>query len=268
LQFLLHALHSLKVHQPVALSLVRPVKVAPAPAAIETPQLSYLSLDNDPFPKATNNPIFGQPSLQRQNLDDQPEPMDWEPIPISTPRRPKVLDSDEDSGSEFREARQTDWNSFGAGKQRMFPKPSASDQTGLESLFASWGTERLPPTSEPETKDLLLDKSVLQKLVLGFAITRLTGATIITSSPALQAAVFACDPLITNVEGGLNVAALVIASRTDDRRRTIGLAVMLICRITGIFLSRSESFTWAVDIGMIRAGVWAALGIANLACAQ
>lgn len=58
-----------------------------------------------------------------QNRDES-EPMDWEPS--LAPGSMSAAEGD-------------DWDSFGVGRQRMFPPQTGNDETGLESLLAGWG---------------------------------------------------------------------------------------------------------------------------------
>ena len=143
----------------VSLNLIRPV-----PAQSSTPSdkkghthihqphpaLEFLSLENEPtMGKPIQNPIFGKPSfVHRSGMEtDEAEMMDWEPIqPTPHSSLPVVTangDDDDDEGHGNtpgngirRRADKEDWDKFGTGKQRLFPR--ASDETGLESLLAGW----------------------------------------------------------------------------------------------------------------------------------
>lgn len=78
-----------------------------------------------------SSPIFGQSSFQSAYpavpFDRGDDSMDWEPAaPTSS----------------------SDWDNFGAGKQRMFP--TSAQETGLESLIATWGIDEGAKRSVPD----------------------------------------------------------------------------------------------------------------------
>lgn len=146
---LVHAFLSLRAAAPIAIQLVRPVSVdvvRPASPArpLSTPdsRAKVKEIASSGSPRA--NPIFGQPSLAPHT--DQGEPMDWEPIQSLRNHTGRNLD-DADEGRLL--PQQGDWDNFGIGKQRMFDR--ATQETGLESLLASWGLG----TAAPEKTRLL-----------------------------------------------------------------------------------------------------------------
>jgi hypothetical protein len=78
--------------------------------------------------------------------------MDWEPSPHAavtnggwTRRRPMEWDGDHSEDIMDHHLVKSDWDAFGAGKQRMFGRPGPDTQeTGLESLLAGWGIGGTP----------------------------------------------------------------------------------------------------------------------------
>ncbi|KAL1409816.1 hypothetical protein Q8F55_003813 [Vanrija albida] len=128
------AYSQLRLKEPVALKLVRPdMTSAASPPAPAPPSFSGLSLGNGP--QQPPQPVFGQPSHSAAPRDES-EPMDWEPSPA--PGTPT-----------------DDWQTFGVGRQRMFPQPRQQDETGLESLFSGWGissgtTPQITPGQLPD----------------------------------------------------------------------------------------------------------------------
>lgn len=140
--------------RPVALKLVRPVSApsTPAPAGpdVHADSLSALSLSGTSQPLQANGrqppppqPVFGKPSLGLTPPPrDDSEPMDWEPTAT-------------DPSNEV----SNDWDSFGIGRQNMFPRASASEETGLEPLLATWGlgTESAPYPSPGTTANGVAD---------------------------------------------------------------------------------------------------------------
>lgn len=119
----------------VPLKLVRPVSTPATPPPpgpeVHADTLSALSLSGtSPSHSYANgrSPPPAQPVFGRQSLGltppprDDSEPMDWEPTATGSPTQPS-----------------SDWDTFGIGRQNMFPRTSASEETGLEGLLASWG---------------------------------------------------------------------------------------------------------------------------------
>jgi hypothetical protein len=116
-----------RLSKPVTLTLVRPVqspvvvvstptRSSPAPGSLSSLSLGLNTTPSPaPGPSGPEAPIFGQSSMTLRRESDE---MDWEATPTKDPAA---------------------WDKFGARQQRMFPQPSASDETGLESLIAGWG---------------------------------------------------------------------------------------------------------------------------------
>lgn len=86
--------------------------------------------------------------------------MDWEPAPGTGAGTPED---------------RSEWESFGVGRQRMFPNGSANDETGLETLLAGWGistgsaaigvppSQPLPMAPLAPSRGLVLDDALLRK---------------------------------------------------------------------------------------------------------
>ncbi|WVQ95498.1 hypothetical protein IAU59_002595 [Kwoniella sp. CBS 9459] len=173
---LLHAMMSIRISQPVAIQLVRPVSLTSSPAHpmsshtasqdFSSPShLSSLSIGQlGPSANVNNlkperaNPIFGQMSLSQQygaSTSEREtageEPMDWEPSPSPARynaagyhnRPPGLLSpGDEDDidfniSSMYPRQGKDDWDAFATNRQRMFPQHT--EETGLENLLAGWG---------------------------------------------------------------------------------------------------------------------------------
>lgn len=197
--------------RPVTLRLVRPVSAptTPSPAGpdVHADFLSALSLSGatqgNGRPPPPPQPIFGKQSLGLTPPPrDDSEPMDWEPT---------AADSSNEAGS--------DWDRFGIGRQNMFPRASASEETGLEPLLATWGlgtdtshSASAPPTNGivdvqmmPPESSLSWLKARLALVQRGLAFVR-AGSALLAPTPAVRIA-------------WLVVEALVSASRavlTDD----------------------------------------------------
>lgn len=230
--------------------------------------------------------------------------MDWEPIPISpttsqsgvgrsSRTRPRELDSDGDSDAESEMTTyKADWNAFGVGRQRMFPKSTIHDQTGLESLFAGWGTEQ---ATEPvavngvshevaaSSGGLVLDKLLVQKLNLGLAVLRFFGAIIVVLSISLgteavrrhqqDSFISGANSFVSNLEVSLNILHLVITAKSvGSTQKAVAIGAVLVGRIMSVILSRyyGEVFIMAGNLGVggFTAGCWALWGTADLMCAQ
>ena len=139
--------------------------------------------------------------------------MDWEPTPSKGVR---VAEDDEDDSAERKaEARRMNWDSFGVGLQRLFPKAEQAS-TGLEALFGAKdllndpaermdGVEQVPQSSfatgpahrsstsavpnrgvntapsvvhgRPDSA-LVLDADLVRKAMIGFTGLRLLGAAV------------------------------------------------------------------------------------------
>lgn len=117
---------SLRIAQPVTLRLVRPVSLSATPDRVPSRQyhdprhLTSLSLQDLPHVQ-TSDPVFGRTSFQSGYpgvIDREDDTMDWEPTATTS---------------------SSDWDNFGAGRQRMFP--AKTQETGLESLIATWGID-------------------------------------------------------------------------------------------------------------------------------
>ncbi|WVF67934.1 hypothetical protein IAT40_002696 [Kwoniella sp. CBS 6097] len=170
---LLHAIVNIRISQPVAIQLVRPVSLTSSPAHPSSSQIipphlsspSHLSALSLGQPSASGstlkperaNPIFGQMSLFQQHGPDSTretageEPMDWEPSPSPVPRngngydnRPSGLLTPDDEDdlhfnypSMYPVKGKDDWDAFATNRQRMFPQ--RAEETGLENLLAGWG---------------------------------------------------------------------------------------------------------------------------------
>ncbi|OCF45681.1 hypothetical protein I317_00584 [Kwoniella heveanensis CBS 569] len=174
---LIHATMNIRISQPVAIQLVRPVSLRSSPAhpttSLSTPphpaspgHLSTLSIGQSASASSLKperaNPIFGQMSLSQQygagtaepQLPSE-EPMDWEPSPSPASyqaygnsynhmNRPPGLFTPEDEddmnfhhASMYPRTAKHDWDGFATNRQRMFPQ--RAEETGLESLLAGWG---------------------------------------------------------------------------------------------------------------------------------
>lgn len=157
-QLLLYSLLSIRIAQPVSLSLVRPTstqssshptpsRVLPSSTSAPLVDLSTLSLNHQSLPNFQANPIFGQSSLQPLPNPTENDAMDWEPLPpTSKPSPDQWLDEADEGGGK------ADWNGFGMGKQRMFPQAHGTDETGLESLLAGWGLGGPQENASPSLK--------------------------------------------------------------------------------------------------------------------
>nr|XP_019051149.1 hypothetical protein I302_01598 [Kwoniella bestiolae CBS 10118]OCF30079.1 hypothetical protein I302_01598 [Kwoniella bestiolae CBS 10118] len=166
---LLHSLMSIKISQPIAIKLVRPVSVTsdipPASQSISNANgISSLSLSSHTPTQTKNgvNPIFGQPSLHQPLPEPQAdaEPMDWEPTQQPS-RYPMFSPQSEDGDGDLFQTKQ-DWDKFGTNKQRMFH--NKNDETGLESLLAGWGLGGTTPnTLNPTNANRIPIKSSLRK---------------------------------------------------------------------------------------------------------
>ncbi|WVR08586.1 hypothetical protein IAU60_005641 [Kwoniella sp. DSM 27419] len=178
LALLIHAIMAIRINEPVAIKLVRPVSVAPTSSALPaiTGQqhltssisgMSGLSLSQQQSSgNQRTNPIFGHVSLQSQTHQvhvSDGEPMDWEPSPAAvvygpgnTIRPSQDWTSHSEIGNvEYNTRNKEDWDAFATNKQRMFPQNYAGDETGLETLLAGWGiggaakADGLPSGNQP-----------------------------------------------------------------------------------------------------------------------
>jgi hypothetical protein len=142
---------SIRITQPVALKLVRPVQISSVPSSFPQATNGHLTTAHASVPDpgtrsspASTNPMFGRPSLPSPTPQSATlyEPMDWEPSPHTAlsnggyTGRPPRWEPDEDDSPPLHKA---DWDGFGVGKQRMFPQRHEQEETGLESLLAGWG---------------------------------------------------------------------------------------------------------------------------------
>jgi hypothetical protein len=130
----------LKVPLPVRLIRSKPDLKTQPPAqpapCFPTPALSTLSLSSHPA-SSQHNPIFGRPTIPSSvvpETDSEAEPMEWEPDPSA------VLANGGWTGPGAPVPDRPSWDTFGAGRQRMFPRNEEdSGETGLESLLEGWG---------------------------------------------------------------------------------------------------------------------------------
>ncbi|ORX41072.1 Ima1 N-terminal domain-domain-containing protein [Kockovaella imperatae] len=126
----IYALSSLPAVGPVPLKLVRPVPVqvhSPTHNATPPPAIGSLSLSNDSI--KVHNPVFGKSSFVTETEEDHVEMMDWEPVNTSGQTHDPDL-------TPMHERSAGDWDTFATGRQSMFPRQT--EETGLESLLASW----------------------------------------------------------------------------------------------------------------------------------
>ncbi|RXK40627.1 hypothetical protein M231_02082 [Tremella mesenterica] len=140
---LLHAISSIRISQPITISLVRPTQ-SPSHSTTHPDTLSDSHLSHSPIssshPSQSNsklfhNPIFGQPSLDPKPKE-QSEPMDWEPSPNL--RRRQFINEEEDLDLDL-SPKKGNWDRFASNKQRMFD--GKQEETGLEMLLAGWGLD-------------------------------------------------------------------------------------------------------------------------------
>lgn len=111
--------------------------------------------------------------------------MDWEPSPV-----PGSLNGDTPAG---------DWETFGVGRQRMFPQPRQQDETGLESLFSGWGissgtTPKITPGQLPDEHGDYAPRPrgiVLENTGLWFVRALLLGVRLIALAAGASSHLFA-----------------------------------------------------------------------------
>ncbi|WRT70630.1 uncharacterized protein IL334_007628 [Kwoniella shivajii] len=202
---LLHSLMSIRISQPVPISLVRPVSISSSPAPHHptyvipphpsSPAAFSSSSLSHPSCQATRpmqvNPIFGQASLHQplpiSSIDG--EPMDWEPS-LST--RQPLLSPEYEDDYFFRENGKENWDKFGMGKQRMFHN---QDETGLENLLAGWdiGENKNINSQSNQSRNVTVKhqtdsqgmRILIRRLGIGFVIIRVLGLafTLVTLKP-------------------------------------------------------------------------------------
>ncbi|WVQ85896.1 hypothetical protein IAT38_008064 [Cryptococcus sp. DSM 104549] len=217
---ILHSLMCIRITEPVAIQLVRPVSLQPSPSLSRTATitdglpphpssptgLSSLSLGGNP--QRTSNPIFGQPSLQNGAPTGpsrpEPEPMDWEPSSGAVlsnggyTHRPVGWTPDDEDDVPL--PRKSDWDNFATNKQRLFPQQAGHDETGLESLLAGWGIGGGAESSAVGRKETVQDGAVMkdrretmsgwatgvQRVTFGLLVVRLLemgGISVLADSP-------------------------------------------------------------------------------------
>ncbi len=288
---------NLRISQPVSLRLVRPVPlsvpstpVQPNDASRSEPiPLSSLSLDHDPLLHA--NPIFGQPSLHHQRLptppQDEAEPMDWEPAASASqtnsswPTRPLDWSPDERDDVMFGTPQKSDWDRFAVQKQRMFPKQTGNEETGLESLLAGWGIGQVNDSgkggitehaadigrAKPEGIILVIDTRnivrftfVLLGLVrLGLAISVLTSGEANTAMSKLDR-----HHAISTFE--LATAILALPSAYQCPLRLVHILGASISRVT-FMLIMTITNTQTIHPVSTLAQLWCMWGALDLLCA-
>lgn len=187
----------------------------------------------------------------------QTDKMDWEPTPSTfAPQRQPALQDDEDDPGMFAQARKMNWDTFGVGLQRIFPKAESQATTGLEMLFGSrdllndpvekmdgvelngaarpsgipprpngymHGANRPSAASSPTRDALVLDSNLVRRSMLGFTLLRLLGALVglltFHVNPNLYDLLFidsSSSRTITNLELGANILDVIISLNTDS----------------------------------------------------
>jgi hypothetical protein len=208
----------------VALKLVRPVSSALPSTPVrnessEAYHFSHLTLDGvarmtPSQQQSQSNPIFGRHSFPDPPIDVAATgDMDWEPTPSKGFLASRG--EDDDTFDTQNQAQRMNWDSFGVGLQRIFPKAEQAS-TGLETLFGTRdllndpiermdGVEQHPqsafaprmtghpgnsialqtgqgPTSASQqsgsSSALVLDADLVRKAMVGFTVIRLFGAAI------------------------------------------------------------------------------------------
>lgn len=195
--------------RPVALKLVRPVSAPTTPSSagpdVHADSLSALSISGT-SPANGRQPPPPQPIFGKQSLGltppprDDSEPMDWEPT---------AAGSSNDVSS--------DWDTFGIGRQNMFPRASASEETGLEPLLATWGLGTdtsshavTGPTANgvtdvqmmPAESSLSWLRARLASVQRGLAFVR-AGSALLAPTPAVRIAWLVIEGLLSAVRAGL-----------------------------------------------------------------
>ncbi|KAK8850464.1 hypothetical protein IAR55_004382 [Kwoniella newhampshirensis] len=260
---LLQAFAKIRVTQPIAIKLVRPVPLhpspAPPPASYSTSShvnastgISSLSVGSQ-TPTRQVNPIFGQPSLHHQNQSEvqvsaEAESMDWEPSPSAVlanggyTHRPAHW-SPEDDQDDICPPSKLDWDTFAMNKQRMFPKQGGQDETGLESLLEGWGigasgittgaTEAVHHSSTQRNKNAAGDVSNTDSFVqwLGFVLValRLTGmaTTVAFTSPSTGSFLGLFNTLLLCFENIIACSRIFAALKGDQRSSAESMKIAL-----------------------------------------
>ncbi|EJT50267.1 hypothetical protein A1Q1_00461 [Trichosporon asahii var. asahii CBS 2479] len=239
------------MHQrPVTLRLVRPVSAPTTPSSADADahadSLSALSLSGtsqvNGRPPPPPQPIFGKQSLGLTPPPrDESEPMDWEPT---------AADSSNETGS--------DWDRFGIGRQNMFPRASASEETGLEPLLATWGLGPDPSSNTmpgsrvngivdvqmmPAESSLTWVRARLAAAQRALAVVR-AGSALLSPTPAVRVAYLVVESLISATR----------ALFSDERWTAIVNGADAVLRISSVLaISRGVRVPLAVEPSMLAA---------------
>jgi len=154
--------------------------------------------------------------------------MDWEPAPA------RGTDTPED---------RSEWDSFGVGRQRMFPNGSANDETGLENLLAGWGistgsaagttsqSQPLPMAPLAPSRGLVLDDALVRKFRSFLLILRCLALCAAVACVSVQLSIedMAPRPLraLLALEAAASTLALVVCLVSRSGRMVPLAAIVL-----------------------------------------